>query len=149
MKRSTKIVTTIALTIGLVGGAAAIGKHKFGSHEKRAGYVAAYIADELDLDSTQTQALDVLKDRILTARQNVKADPIREEAMALLSADAFDRAQALDMINAKTAAVNEQAPELVNALGDFLDTLNSEQKQEIVEIMQDHRGHKGRYKHSR
>jgi len=149
MKRSTKIITTLALTVGLIGGAAAIGKQKFGSHEKRAGYVAAYVADELDLDATQSQALDVLKDRILTARQTMKDQSVKDEAMALLNAESFDRAQALEMVTAKTAVVNEQAPDLVNALGDFLDSLNSEQKSEITEMMNEHRGHKGRHKYSR
>ncbi len=146
MKRSTKIITTVALTVGLIGGAAAIGKNHYGSHEKRAGYVVAYIADELELDATQTQALDVLKDQLLAARQTVKEKPMHEEAMALLNAETFDRAQALEMITAKTAAVNEQAPEIVNALGDFLDSLNSDQKSEITEIMKEHRGHKGRHR---
>ena len=146
MKRSTKIFTTVALTVGLIGGAAAVGKQKFGSQEKRAGYVAAYIADELELDAVQTQALDVLKDQMLSARQTIKAKSIREEATALLNAETFDRAQALELINAKTASVNEQAPDLVNAVGDFLDSLNSEQKNEMLEIMKEHRGHKGRHK---
>ena len=146
MKRSTKIFTTVALTVGLIGGAAAVGKQKFGSHEKRAGYVAAYIADELELDAVQTQALDVLKDQMLSAHHIIKAKSIREEATALLNAETFDRAQALELINAKTASVNEQAPDLVNAVGDFLDSLNSEQKNEMLEIMKEHRGHKGRHK---
>ena len=148
MKRSTKIFTTFALTVGLIGGAAAVGKQKFGSQEKRAGYVVAYIADELELDAVQTQALDVLKDQMLSARQTIKAKSIREEATALLNAETFDRAQALELINAKTASVNEQAPDLVNAVGDFLDSLNSEQKNEMLEIMKEHRGHKGRHKRS-
>jgi len=149
MKRSTKIISTLALTVGLVGGAAAIGKQKFGSHEKRAGYVAAYVADELELDATQSQALDVLKDRILTTHQTIKDGSVRDDAMALLTAENFDRAQALEMVSAKTAAINEQAPDLVNALGDFLDSLNAEQKSEITEMMKEHRGHKGRHKHNR
>ena len=147
MKRSTKIITTVALTVGLVGGAAAIGKKHYGSHEKRAEYMVSYITDELELDSTQSQALDVLKDQMLSARETVKARSMREEAMNLLNAESFDRAAALDMITAKTAAVNEQAPDLVNAMGDFLDSLNAEQKAEITEIMKQRRGHKGRHKH--
>jgi Spy/CpxP family protein refolding chaperone len=147
MKRSTKIITTVALTVGLVGGAAAIGKKHYGSHEKRAEYMVSYITDELELDSTQSQALDVLKDQMLSARETMKAKSMRDEAMNLLNAESFDRAAALDMVTAKTAAVNEQAPDLVNAMGDFLDSLSAEQKAEITEIMKERRGHKGRHKH--
>lgn len=146
MKRPTKIITAIALTLGIAGGAAAYGKNHFGSPEKRAEKVAAYIASELDLDETQKQALDVLKNQMMSARQSVKADKaaIKEEARALINADTFNRAQALDLINNRMSVVNAQAPDMVNALGDFLDTLNAEQKAEITELVGKHRGRHGR-----
>ncbi len=146
MKRSTKIITAVALTLGIAGGAAAIGKHQFGDPEKRAAKVAAYIAYELELDETQKQALDVLKTQMMAARQTVKADKsaMKQEALGLINADTFDRAKALDMINSKVLVVNEQAPDMINALGDFLDTLNAEQKAEIAEFVQERRGHHGR-----
>lgn len=146
MKRSTKIITAVVLTVGIAGGAAAYGKHQFGNPEKRADKIAGYIAYELELDETQKQALDVLKTQMMTARQTVKADrsAIKEEAMALINAESFDRAKALDMINSKVSMVNEQAPDMVNALGDFLDTLNAEQKAEIAEFVEEHRGRHGR-----
>lgn len=149
MNRSTKIITAVVLTVGIAGGAAAFGKHQFGDMEKRADKITGYIAYELELDETQKQALNVLKTQIVTARQTVKADrsEMKQEAMALLNAETFNRAAALDMINAKVAMVNEQAPDMVNALGDFLDTLNAEQKAEIAEFVEQHRGRHGRKRH--
>lgn len=150
MKRSTKIITAITLTLGIAGGAAAIGKHQFGDPAKRADKIAGYIAYELELDETQKQALEVLKTQMLTARESVHTDKsaMKEEAIALFNAETFDRAKALDMINSKVALVNEQAPDMVNALGDFLDTLSPEQKAEIAEFAEEHRGHHGRkYRH--
>lgn len=146
MKQSTTIITAVALTLGIAGGAAAIGKHQFGDPEKRADKVAGYIAYELELDETQKQALEVLKTQMLTARETVKTDKsaMKEEVMVLINADTFDRAKALDMINSKVSIVNEQAPDMVNAFGDFLDTLNAEQKAEIMEFIEEHRGHHGR-----
>lgn len=146
MKRSTKIITAVTLTLGIAGGAAAIGKHQFGDPEKRADKIAGYVAYELELDETQKQALDVLKTQVLAARESVHTDKsvMKEEAIALFSAETFDRAKALDMINNKVSIVNEQAPDMVNALGDFLDTLNAEQKAEIKEFVEEHRGHHGR-----
>lgn len=146
MKRSTKIITAVVLTVGIAGGAAAYGKHQFGDPEKRADKIAGYIAYELELDETQKQALDVLKTQMMTARETVRADKsaMKEEAMALINAEPFNRAKALDMINTKMSIVNEQAPDMVNALGDFLDTLNAEQKAEIAEFVEEHRGRHGR-----
>jgi len=149
MKQSTKIISAIVLTIGVAGGAAAYGK--YGNSEKRADFMVSYISDELELDATQSQALEVLKDQLVSARHSVKeeAEPMKAKAFELLNAETFDRAQALEMITTKTSAVNEQAPEIVNALGDFLDTLNSQQKEEITEFMREHRGHRGHFKHRR
>jgi len=149
MKQSTKIISAIVLTVGLTGGAAAYGK--YGNSEKRADFIVSYISDELELDATQSQALDVLKDRLLSAKQSVKADadPMKAEAFELLNAESFDRARALEMITVKTSAVNQQAPDIVNALGDFLDTLNAEQKAEIAAFAAEHRGRRGHFKHRR
>ncbi len=146
MKRTTKIITAIALTVGLAGGTAAYGKHMFGGEGKRADKMVSYISDKLELDATQQQALDVLKTQMVSARETVKADraSMKEEALSLINAESFDRAKALDMINAKVSMVNAQAPEMVNALGDFLDTLNAEQKAEIAEFVEKHRGRHGR-----
>ena len=149
MKQSTKIISAIVLTIGVAGGAAAY--DKYGNSEKRADFMVSYISDELELDATQSQALEVLKDQLVSARHSVKeeAEPMKAKAFELLNAETFDRAQALEMITTKTSAVNEQAPEIVNALGDFLDTLNSQQKEEITEFLAEHRGHRGHFKHRR
>lgn len=146
MKRSTKIITTIALTVGLAGGAAALGKHHYGDPAKKAERVAGYIAYELELDDSQKVQLDALKDQLLSARENVKEnhDPMKAQAMSLLTAETFDRSAVLDMINTKTTAINEQAPQVINALGDFLDSLNTEQKNEIAEFVNDHHGRHGR-----
>ena len=148
MKRSTKIITAIALTVGLAGGTAAYAKHQYGDAGKRADKMVSYISDKLELDATQQQALDVLKTQMVSARETVKADrqSMKADALALISADTFDRAAALDMVNSKVTMVNAQAPEMINALGDFLDTLNAEQKAEIAEFVEKHKGRRG-HKH--
>ena len=55
MKRSTKIITAVALSIGLIGGAAAIGKNRH-NPEQRADRMVQRITTELALDATQSQA---------------------------------------------------------------------------------------------
>jgi len=150
MKRSTKIITATVLTLGIAGGAAAFGKHHYGNPEKRADKIAGYIAYELELDATQKQALDVLKSEVMDARQTVKVDreEMKTEMSRLFDGETFDRARALDMVNAKMSLVNEQAPELINAFGDFMDTLSAEQKAEMQEFVAEHRGrHHRKFRH--
>ncbi len=151
MKRSVKIVTAVVLTLGIAGGAAAVGKHRFGDPVKRANFMVSYISDELELDSTQQQALTVLKDELLAARESMKGQVsgVHQEAGELIAAESFDQARALEMINNKTSAINSVAPDVINALGGFLDTLNAEQKAEVAEFVSEHRGRHGRRHHRR
>lgn len=144
MKRSTKIITATVLTLGVVGGAAAIGKHRFGSPEARIDYMMGYVSEELRLDSGQEQALEVLKDEVLNARTLMKDQmtPMRDEISTLLNADSFNQAAALEMITEQTATINELAPGLVMAFGNFLDGLDAEQKAEVVEFIEKRAEHR-------
>jgi Spy/CpxP family protein refolding chaperone len=107
-----------------------------------------HVSDELDLNDTQAQSLRSLADELVELktlmRENMSADgqAIRD----MLVADSFDRARAIDMIDAKTTAIQDNAPTIVTALGTFLDGLTQEQKAEIAQRM-DHHGnhHRGRH----
>lgn len=147
MKRSTKIVTAVVLTFGVVGGAVAYGKHKFSDPAARADYAVGYISEELELDAVQKQNLDALKDQLLATRAGMKKNmnPVREEIRNLISAESFDQARAMEFVNQKTLTVNESAPEIVAALGLFLDSLNSEQKAEIIEFIDHKSEHRRRW----
>ena len=143
MKRSSKILLGTALTIGLVGGVAAYAKHHFGDPERFAQHMVEHVSDELDLNDTQAQSLRSLADELVELktlmRENMSADgqAIRD----MLVADSFDRARAIDMIDAKTTAIQDNAPTIVAALGTFLDGLTQEQKAEIAQRMDHHGNH--------
>jgi len=145
MNKSTKIITTVVLTLGIAGGAAAFGKHRFGDPDKRAAHVVSYIADELELDATQEQALTALKDQLMQTRTTMKSnwEETPAEIENLIGAETFDQARALELITAKTATINEAAPENIAALGNFLDSLNAEQKADVLSFMKQRRGHRG------
>ena len=150
MKRSTKIITAVILSVGVVGGAAAYGKHRFGSPQSHANYMVGYISDELNLDANQKQSLNALKNEIMSARLTMReqVQPVRDEIQSLISAEKFDQDKALEMINGKIAAINQEAPIVVAALGNFLDGLNAEQKSDILEFVQHRAEHRRHHKHS-
>ena len=150
MKRSTKIVTAVVLTLGVAGGAAAYGKHRFGSPESRANYMVGYVSEELNLSSTQEQSLQKLKQEIMTARVTLKEQvkSARKEIQSLISSERFDQEKAIELINGKTAAISEAAPTVVAALGKFLDGLNAEQKEEIMEFIQHKAEHHRHHDHN-
>lgn len=142
MKKSTKIIIAIAMSVGVASGAAAFGKRHHGDPAKHVERVAGYVAYQLELDDTQKQSLDVLKNQLLETHQAMHGENMmdREQALSMLTAESFDRNKMLEMITTKTVTVNEQAPDIVEAFGDFIDGLNVEQKNEIAEFMQEHRG---------
>jgi len=150
MTRTSKILIAVALSVGLVGGAAAYGKHKFGDSEKRRAHVISHISDELDLNDTQVTNLNILIDQMMTVKSQMRAelgDDI-EGMNGMITAEQFDQSKALDMINTKADAIKQNAPGVVAAMGNFLDGLNAEQKAEIAEHIEkkkrrhrEHRGH--------
>jgi len=142
MKRSTKIITAVALTLGIAGGAAAYGKHKWGDPETRAKHMVSYVSEELELDSAQTEKLVALKDQMLTTGKRVRGEmkPMHGYLSELIGAETFDQAKALELITHKTSMVTENAPEILAAMGDFLDSLNPAQKAEVVDFIEHKRG---------
>lgn len=150
MKRSTKIISAVVVTVAIVtGGVAYAGKHARGDHEEHAEYAAIFVAKKLDLDTTQKQALDTLMSEMVAAKQRMQEQMVttKSDVRALVEAESFDQAKALEMVTGKTATVNEVAPELVVALGNFMDSLNAEQKAEIVEFMDSRKGRRGHWRH--
>ena len=149
MKHISKVLIAIILTLGIAGAATAFGKHRFGNPEKRAEYMVSYISDELNLDTIQQQALSVFKDTLINSQSIVRSDmkDLRMQANSLFASDVFDRAMALDLINSRTARVNTLAPDLVNSLGDFLDSLDSEQKTRVSEFATKHALRHKRHRH--
>lgn len=149
MKKSTKIASIAVVTVALIGGTTAFaGKHRSGDHEERAEMAAWFVDKKLDLDATQEQALSLLKDQILVAMTTMHSESAttRDDIRSLVSAETFDQGKALDLITSKTASVDSLAPDLVVAFAGFMDSLNTEQKQEILEVMD---SHKGRHGHKR
>ncbi len=57
----------------------------------------------------------------------------------------MDRDGVLSLIQQRTQDVNDKAPRVVAALGDFYDTLSTEQRQKIREKVQEHIDHRGHH----
>jgi len=146
MKRSTKIIGAVVMSISLVTAAGAYATKK-GFGEKRLEFITSYISSELELNDVQQQQLSTLGNTVMSLKQELKAQgqPLHTDIDALLKADKFDQQKALQMIEAKTVYVNQSAPEVIAALGSFLDGLNPEQKAEVLEFLEHKRQGKGHW----
>lgn len=145
MKRSL-----IALTAGTVlfGGFAACSHH-----HARGPMSEADIAQmrerfigkaerELSLDAVQKAKLEALADALGAQRSALMAgtpDP-RAELQALVAGAQFDRARAQALLDAKTGALRDKAPSVVDAMADFYDSLQPAQQQKLRDAMNRGRG---------
>lgn len=152
MKKSTKITAAIVVTLSIItAGGAYAAKNKHDNDDMRAEFAVTFIAKKLDLDATQEQALSALKDQVLVAKTAMRGqmETTHDDVRGLVEADSFDQGKALEMISTKTATIDTVAPELVGALGNFLDSLDAEQKAEILDFMNSHhgKGKRGHWRH--
>ena len=106
------------------------------------GKVVDKISGKLALDEAQKQKLGVLADQIIASRSAFRgdaADP-RADFTALIAGEKFDRSAAQTMLEKKTEAIQGNAPQTINALADFYDSLNPEQQKQVREKLEK-RGH--------
>ena len=105
------------------------------------GRMVERVAGKLDLNAEQKAKLTVLSDKLHAQRLAVRGstDP-RAEVQSLVAGATFDRAKAQALVQQKTDAVRTGSPEVIAAMGDFYDSLNPAQQQQVRDFMQKRRG---------
>ena len=134
MKRNTKIILAAVTAITLVSGTFAVAG---GGHGRMGERMISKLTDRLELDEQQAAALDSLHLELKETRELMRGDSATQGQWIkdLINADAFDQGAALEMITARTTAMQTQGPDLVAAAAQFFDGLNEVQKQELNELM--------------
>ena len=112
------------------------------SPEARADWVMNKVTSDLALNESQSAKLETLKDEVLKAREamNQRREDSRDSINVLLQQPTLDRNQVLRLVEGHTEVVNQQAPAVVAALGDFYDSLNPEQQAQLREKLQKFQG---------
>jgi protein CpxP len=107
-------------------------------HEAKA---LARIGTKLNLNATQATKLKALADLML-AQHTPPApgtDPHAKEK-ALFAGNTFDRAGAQLLVNDHVAKIQSNSPALIAATGDFFDSLNATQQQQVRDFAARHHG---------
>jgi Spy/CpxP family protein refolding chaperone len=101
----------------------------------------AHIGKKLNLDATQAAKLKALFDLGIADHTPAAAgtDP-HAAAKALLAGNTFDRAGAQLLVNQHIAKTQANSPGLINAFGDFFDSLNATQQAQVRELAAHHHG---------
>jgi len=151
MKLSTRIITAVLLVVGSSGVVYAFSKHgDWGmSSAEKVEFVGDRVTKKLGLDEVQRQNFDLLANTVVEIIDEVK--PSREQRISeiseLLKAASFDQAQALELVQQRTRLIDEKAPEVIASLAIFVDSLNSDQREQLQEFIQHHRKHHGHGRH--
>lgn len=146
MKLSTKIITAVLLVAGSSGVVYAVSKHGdwHMTPEEKVEFVTDRVTKKLDLDNQQRQNFTTLAETVAQIMLDAKAGEQQQinEIGALLQEPSFNQARAMEIVQQKTQMVNEKAPLVISSLAVFLDSLNTEQKQELQEFIKNHRHHR-------
>jgi periplasmic protein CpxP/Spy len=132
---SKRIVILVATGVVITGTLAACGHHRYHDPEKRGEWFVEKVTDELQLNESQQTKLENVRQEILTVRKEMHADrqSTHDEILAMLDQPQLDRQKVLSMVEQKTGSINQYVPQVVNALGEFYDSLSAEQRKELRE----------------
>ena len=136
-KRTIVIITAGTL---LIGGVAAC-KHKMhsASAEERGEWVVDKVSKELELNDSQRIKLVEVKDQFIAVRKSMRSDreEARKEVLAMLKQPTMDREKVNTMVNQKIAIVSEKSPSIIDAIGNFYDSLDDSQRAELSEFIEE------------
>lgn len=145
IKRTLIGLTATTVALGGLSACGSRGDHARGWSDERItevrGKAIEKISDRLDLNADQKAKLGVLADQMIASRKALRGntDP-RTDLQALVAGDKFDRSKAQQLLDQKLQAAQGNGPQMLAAFGDFYDSLNPEQQQQVREKLE-RRGH--------
>ena len=149
MKKSTKIIMSTALILGISGSVFAFGKHgHWGiSSEDKAEFMTERVTEKLDLRESQQQNLQALVGDVLGLMKEMRAerDAHKIQIEGMLAEPVLDQGRALQLIETKTRQINQKAPEVIASLALFLDSLDTSQKAQLQSFVAKGMHHRNRH----
>lgn len=145
MKRSTIVITVLALVLGASGAVYAYGKHGnwHMTPEEKVEFVTDRVSKKLELSSQQRDNFSALANTVADIMIETKASKSQHmtEITQLLEEPSFNQARAMELVQQKTEMINARAPLVISQLAIFLDSLDAEQKQQLQEFIQHRHTH--------
>ena len=142
-----RTLTGVAVSTALLGTVAAYSQgtgfhhgppspEQIAKHEQM---MLAHIGKKLNLDANQAAKLKALADLAIADHTPPAAGTPNPHA-ALVAGNTFDRAGAQALLNQHVAKMQASGPGLINAFGDFFDSLNATQQAQVREMAAHHHG---------
>lgn len=145
MKIILVLISILAVAGLILGGCA----HRYKDPEKRAEYFSNKISKKLELNADQKIKLDAVTAEFMTARKEMKGkkDATRNTLREVLNQPKFDQGKVMSIYKDHVSDMNDHAPKIVAAVGDFWDSLTPEQQAKAREKMEKHFERHGRWGH--
>jgi len=136
MKTRTRNIVAILGAVAIAVAVAACGHHA--SYHGPGDYAVSHIeklGKELNLNEAQTAKLNAVTATLRKGSETMRAkhDEKQKEVLALLDQPKLDRQRALGLVQQTTRDINDHAPEMIAAMGDFYDSLTPPQQQKLRE----------------
>jgi len=149
MKKSTKILIGTVLVVSSLGVVKVFAGGPFGhgfSHhdgdgemfDKITGRIAYKASNELDLTEQQKSNLDalIMQSKVISQDMQTNRASHKEQLIQLLTADTLNQDEAMNMLMQKTENVQNFAPQMIAAIAQFTDSLDSTQKEKMKAFIQ-------------
>jgi Spy/CpxP family protein refolding chaperone len=129
-----KNVSKLFVVLLLIVGVATFSGCRRHSHAHKAEFMVDYISETLDLNESQKEQLNQIKDEVMGKAKQMHADKevMREELLAQLKSEAIDTEVVKEMVAKHRARMDEIIDLLVESLAEFHKTLTPEQKDKLV-----------------
>lgn len=129
------IIGSIAL-LTIAGATAAFARHGH-DPERRVKWVEHVITSQLELDDEQKEKLSQVRTKVMGAYQRHRAERNQRFAAieAMILADDLDQKQVQEMITESRTRIDNELPDVLDAVSDFHRSLSDEQKQKAVETL--------------
>jgi Spy/CpxP family protein refolding chaperone len=112
--------------------------HHCGWRDGKMGHLTERLTEKMDLTTVQQDKLNVVSDQFQEARGSFRDQrgATRAEVLALLEADTMDREKAMALFEARRQEMESRARIIIAAMADFTDSLSSEQRAQLKEMIE-------------
>jgi Spy/CpxP family protein refolding chaperone len=114
-----------------------------GTPEERGERMVQKVSDELELTETQQARLTEVKNEFIGLRKTMRSnrEQTKTDLQAMLKQPTLDRTKANSIVNQHIETIHSRSPVIIDAIGNFYDSLDDTQRAELREFIEDKMDH--------
>ena len=114
-----------------------------GTPEERGERIVQKVTKKLELTDTQQTRLSEVKNEFLEMRKTMQSnrEQTQTDIQAMLKQPTLDRNKANSIVNQHIETIHSRSPVIIDAIGNFYDSLDDAQRAELREFIEDKMEH--------